>query len=94
MSNKLQDPNYKFPHEVIHCRNCREFIRVETEFSTNGTVIRTKKPAKWSYYGGLCCSKQCEEQSIIEQESSFPGAGRQTRIRQSIQQEINSRWDN
>lgn len=94
MSDKLQDPNYPFPHEVIHCRNCRELIRVKNEFSTQGVVIRTKKDAKWSYYGGLCCSKKCEEQSVMDLQSSMPGAGICRSVSPDVQRQINSRWDN
>lgn len=95
MSNeKLQDPNWPFPHEIVHCRNCHDLIRVKTKFDTRGTVVRNKKDAKWSWYGGLVCSKHCEEESVINHEVTMPGHGKRSTISHWIQKDINERWDN
>lgn len=84
----------QFEKTTVGCRHCNEPIEVKNEFSTTGKVIRTKKDAKWSYYGGLVCSKSCEENSVLEMNSSMPHAGVCKSVPQSIQREINERWKN
>ena len=46
-----------------------------------------------NHYGGHVCSRRCDIRATLEMESSFPGAGKATRLSPQLQASISRKWD-
>lgn len=77
--------------EEIKCRNCRKDLAGSTKSMYAYNPI-TKEPAKWNFYGGWVCSRQCDIQACKELESSMPGAGFCKHISSPAQRQVNINW--
>lgn len=62
------------------CRGCGKLLNGDGSQGSSVYDPDTKKEAKWNYYGGWVCSKQCDYNSSLELERSMPGHMGQNRL--------------
>lgn len=62
------------------CRGCRKTLNGDGSQGSSVSDPDTREAAKWNYYGGWVCSRQCDYNSSLRLEQSMPGHIGQTRL--------------
>lgn len=79
--------------ETAECRHCGKALK-GTPYHRGGRAYdpATGSEAPACFYGGYVCSEQCDRAACLALESSFPGAGRATRLSCYAEQHVKSNW--
>lgn len=76
--------------ETQNCRGCGKLLIGKYPYAYDP---KTKKDAKWNYYGGFVCSEACDVRASLELEQSMPGHGSsQKYISQAAKAKVKSNW--
>ena len=75
------------------CRGCGKVLRGKPAYAGMPAFDpETGEQCPRNYYGGFVCSEGCDRRAILEQESSFPGAGKAVLMTQGAQSKFNANW--
>lgn len=77
--------------KTTECRNCGKLLHGDYPYAYDP---KTKKDAKWNFYGGFVCCYDCDVKACLDLKSSMPGAGKATSLSSSEQRQININWKN
>ena len=77
------------------CRGCGRVLRGKP-YHIGGAAYHpeTGERCPSNFYGGFVCSEGCDRRASLEQENSFPGAGRSNTLSPFAQQSLNNHWRN
>lgn len=79
--------------DIAICRGCGMALDGSPYYTGKSAFHpRTKEQAKANYYGGWVCCESCDYRACLEQESSFPGAGKATFLSLGAKQRIRNNW--
>ncbi len=77
------------------CKECRGYGCITGHNSVRrkiGTMEQLRITAKWHNYGGWVCSKECDRNSTLRMESSFPGSGPARQLDHMAAADLERRW--
>lgn len=78
-------------NEIHQCRNCKTLISLSS--TGYAEVVSTKKKAKWNWYGGWVCSRNCDEKASMDLQSSMPHAGVCKSLTGATAESVKRNWE-